>query len=33
MTTWKGPMDENFLNALMKAYAKNIMDLAGDEEK
>jgi len=31
VTTWKGPLDEKFLNALMEAYAKRIMDLAQDE--
>ena len=33
VTTWKGKVDEKFLNALKKEYAKRIMDLAGDEEK
>jgi hypothetical protein len=31
--TWKGAVDETFLNALTKAYAKRIMDLAKDEKK
>ena len=33
VTTWKGKVDEKFLNALKKEYAKRIMDLAKDEEK
>ena len=33
VTTWKGAVDEMFLNALKKDYAKRIMDLAKDEEK
>lgn len=33
VTTWKGPVDEAYINALKNAYAKRIMDLAKDEEK
>jgi aldehyde:ferredoxin oxidoreductase len=33
VTTWKGPLDEKYLNALMKEYAKRIINLARDEEK
>ena len=33
VTTWKGAVDEKFLNALKKEYAKRIMDLSKDEEK
>jgi aldehyde:ferredoxin oxidoreductase len=33
VTTWKGAVDEKFLNVLMEEYAKRIMDLAKDEEK
>jgi len=31
--TWKGKVDKKFFNALKAAYAKRIMDFAGDEEK
>jgi aldehyde:ferredoxin oxidoreductase len=33
VTTWKGAVDEKFLNALKEEYAQRIMDLAKDEEK
>jgi aldehyde:ferredoxin oxidoreductase len=33
VTTWKGTLDEKYLDALMKEYAKRIMDLARDKEK
>ena len=33
VTTWKGAVDEMFLNALKKEYAKRIMDFVKEEEK
>jgi aldehyde:ferredoxin oxidoreductase len=33
VTTWKGQVDEGFLNSLKKEYAKRIMALAKDEGK
>ncbi len=31
VTTWKGPVDEDYLNALKSEYGKRIMELAEDE--
>jgi aldehyde:ferredoxin oxidoreductase len=33
VATWKGKVDEPFLDALMQEYARRIMDLARDEEE
>ena len=33
VTTWKGAVDEAYLDALKNEYARRIMDLAKDEEK
>ena len=33
VTTWKGKVDEKFLNALKQVYAERIVDLAKDEEE
>ena len=33
VTTWKGAVDESYLDTLKNEYARRIMDLAGDEEK
>ena len=32
VTTWRGPIDENFLLALKNAYADRILELAKGEE-
>ena len=32
VTTWKGPVDERFLNELKKEYAQRILQLGNDEE-
>ena len=33
VTTWKGKVDEKFLNALKQVYAERIVDFAKDEEE